>query len=177
MTGHRWRKPNPLFADPYPLVRDAEGKYELQSSGFRGICHQLPGQWFWTGFVVVHGTWWHFCWPDLEVAAYDLHRHMHESHDSGPGWIPATWFPGHFPRSIKQKTGRPSIAASWRLSLSGNVLSLRLTDDKRSLSIWHVFWNGQRVVANKGFEWFATESAQQAAEDFDQGSREAYRLR
>jgi hypothetical protein len=60
------------------------------------------------------------------------------------------------------------------------LLSLRLIAGAglRRHSPWHVCWNGQRVIANKGFEWCATESAQQAAEAFELGSRpEAYRLR
>lgn len=61
-----------------------------------------------------------------------------------------------------------------------HVLSLRLTAGAgpRRLSPQHVCWNEQRVIANKGFEWRATESTQQAVVDFDLGSRpEAYRLR
>lgn len=180
MTGMRWRKLNPLFPDPYPLVLDVDGNRSLKSDGFIGVCHQIPGEWFWRGWVLAHGSWHHFAWPCLQTAAWDLHRHLHDSRDLGRDWTPATWFEGHLPCSVRQNKGRPNISGSWRLSLEGNVLTLRVADGnpKRSPSIWQTYWNGQRVVAKKGFNWSDKDSAQQAAEDFDLGSRpEAYRLR
>jgi hypothetical protein len=173
-----WRKPNPLFPPEYPLVLESDGKNTLKSDGFLRVCHQIPGERFWRGSIVVHGQWYHFAWPDLEVAAFDLHRLWEDSTAVGvvaavaalgvDVWEPATWFDGHLPRSIKQKTGRPSIAGSRRLSLEGNVLTLQLAQSarKQSHSPWNVFWNGKRVVANKGFEWSDIESAQQAAKKF-----------
>jgi hypothetical protein len=92
MTGLRWRKLNPIFGNPYPLVLDADGKCSLKGDGFLGVAHQQPGEWFWTGYLWAHGQLHYFNWPDAQVAAWDLHRHLRDSRDLGPDWIPATWF-------------------------------------------------------------------------------------
>jgi hypothetical protein len=185
-----WRKwhGHPSLPKPYPLVLGADGKYSLQRNNFCGVAHQQQGEWFWRGLVVVFGEFHHYAWPDLEVAAWALHTHCNDINSAGVvaqmaaggrTWIPDMWFGGHLPRSIKQKTGRPSVAGSWRLGLEGNILSVCLAPGPgpHRHSPWQVYWNGKRVVANKGFEWFSLDEAQDAAEAFDAGNAMAYRLR
>jgi hypothetical protein len=170
------------------MVLEADGKHVLRRNNFLGLCWQHSSGW-WTGQIVVFGTWYYFDWPSLEVAAYDLHRHWEDSSTVGviaavtagtATWEPATWFNGRFPRCIKQKTGRPSNDGACRMGPTGNVLSLQMKWGPARLPVrspWHVFWNGKRVVANPGFEWFKLEEAQDAAEEFDRGNVTAYRLR